>query len=157
MENLRAAAGRAVPKEGTRQLPKPVLQLLLSLACALRREVRRQEAVASENEARAHAHFMVSGVLVQAPGKTGLGRCCRWRARCVARSAASGRWHPRMRRGPMRELWILGYSSRVLGLGGELLLLLACALRREIGCTKLVALILEVLHPPYFGCRPADD
>ena len=62
VENLRAAAGRAVPKEGTRQLPKPVLQLLLSLACALRREVGRKREVASENEARPHAHVMGSWV-----------------------------------------------------------------------------------------------
>ena len=52
VEQLRGAAARSTPKEGTRQLPKPVLQLLLPLACALRREVSRKKPVVSENEAR---------------------------------------------------------------------------------------------------------
>lgn len=92
VENLRGAAARATPKEGTRQLPKPVLQLLLSLACALRREVGRKREVASENEARAHAQVGLR-VLLQDSWVTGRAAQAAAAAAAVAgmRAAARGR------------------------------------------------------------------
>jgi len=47
-----AAAAQCVPRQGARQLPRGVAELLPALACALKREAARKHAVATEHQAR---------------------------------------------------------------------------------------------------------